>query len=96
MDQLEVARPRDAVDGCAEGPSDLDGVGTDAAHPIYIAVTGTMTMLVTWLTGYRIFTARRARRVARPRPNHASQKLAATSTTGEAKASGLTPTGDIG
>lgn len=36
--------------------------GTDAAHPVYIAVTGAMTLLVTFLTGYRIFTARRSGR----------------------------------
>ncbi len=33
--------------------------GTDAAHPAYIAVTGAMTLLITFLTGYRIFTVRR-------------------------------------
>ncbi|MGH1493028.1 MAG: ferric reductase-like transmembrane domain-containing protein [Acidimicrobiales bacterium] len=36
--------------------------GTDAANPLYVAVTGTMTLLVTFLTGYRIFTSRRSSR----------------------------------
>lgn len=39
--------------------------GTDAAHPVYVAVTGTMTLLITFLTGYRIFHAKR-RRLPRP------------------------------
>lgn len=33
--------------------------GTDAAHPLYIAVTGTMTLLVLFLTGFRILASRR-------------------------------------
>lgn len=40
--------------------------GTDAAHPAYIAVTAVMTVLVTFLTGYRIFTSRKAKRRIRP------------------------------
>ncbi len=35
--------------------------GSDAAHPLYIAVTATMTLLVTFLTGYRILTLKRSR-----------------------------------
>lgn len=36
--------------------------GTDAANPIYIAVTGVMTILVIFLTGYRILMTKRRRR----------------------------------
>lgn len=37
--------------------------GTDAAHPIYVGVTGLMTLLVIFLTSFRILASRR-----RPRP----------------------------
>jgi predicted ferric reductase len=41
--------------------------GTDAANPVYIAVTGTMTLLVIFLTGYRVMmTNRRPGRAAVP------------------------------
>lgn len=41
--------------------------GTDAANPIYIAVTGTMTLLVIFLTTYRVMmTKRRPSRPAVP------------------------------
>lgn len=36
--------------------------GTDASHPIYIAVTATMTLLVLFLTVTRSLTAKKARR----------------------------------
>lgn len=41
--------------------------GSDAAHPAYIAVTGTMTLLIAFLTAYRVLTRRRPGR-SRPRP----------------------------
>ena len=37
--------------------------GTDAANPIYVVVTGAMTTLVAFLTGYRILATKRQRRV---------------------------------
>ena len=33
--------------------------GTDAAHPVYVAVTGVMTLLVVFLTSFRILMSRR-------------------------------------
>ena len=38
--------------------------GTDAAHPVYVGVTGLMTMLVIFLTSYRILASRRRPRRA--------------------------------
>lgn len=38
--------------------------GTDAAHPVYVGVTGLMTMLVIFLTSYRILASRRRLRRA--------------------------------
>ena len=39
--------------------------GTDASHPLYVAVTATMTLLVLFLTIARSLTAKRRRRSAR-------------------------------
>ena len=33
--------------------------GTDATHPVYVAVTGVMTLLVVFLTSFRILASRR-------------------------------------
>ncbi len=42
--------------------------GTDAAHPVYVGVTGLMTMLIIFLTSYRILASRRRpRRAGVPR-----------------------------
>jgi len=38
--------------------------GTDSAHPVYVGVTGLMTMLVIFLTSYRILASRRGPRRA--------------------------------
>ncbi len=42
--------------------------GTDAANPFYIAGTGVMTLLVVFLTGYRIFATSRRAQIKPPRP----------------------------
>lgn len=42
--------------------------GTDATNPIYVLLVGTITILITWLTGVRILASRKARRVVRPQP----------------------------
>ncbi len=36
--------------------------GTDAAHPIYVAVTSLMTLLIVFLTGFRVLSSRRGKR----------------------------------
>lgn len=38
--------------------------GTDASNPIYVLLVGSITVLITWLTGTRILTSRRLRRAA--------------------------------
>ena len=40
--------------------------GTDATHPIYILLVGTITILITWLTTVRVLASRRSRRVVAP------------------------------
>jgi len=42
--------------------------GTDATNPIYVLLVGTITVLITWLTGVRILASRSARRIVRPQP----------------------------
>lgn len=37
--------------------------GTDATHPIYVLLVGTITLLIAWLTTARALGARRSRRV---------------------------------
>ena len=42
--------------------------GTDATNAIYVLLVGTITVLITWLTGVRILASRSARRIVRPQP----------------------------
>lgn len=36
--------------------------GTDATNPVYVLLVGTVTVLITWLTGTRVLASRRSRR----------------------------------
>lgn len=39
--------------------------GTDATHPVYVLLVGTVTVLITWLTTARVLAARRGGRTSR-------------------------------
>ncbi len=40
--------------------------GTDATNPIYVLLVGSITLLITWLTGARVLSSRRVRRAVDP------------------------------